>query len=233
MSVVLVAMPFALVNIPSIQIGTMASVLARAGIDARPLSLHLAFAQHLTRAGLDLGDYGQLAYGPEALVEWVFAAPPLRPPTPAADAAYLARLREVEDPALVDLAARARAEVPAFLDQWTEEILARAPRVVGFTTTFVQTIPALALAHRIKARAPDVKIVLGGGNCDGPMGEALHRTYPFVDVVVRGDAERVAPPLFADLLAGRPVGGYPGVCARAGDRAHVRPQEAGALPAME
>ena len=233
MSVVLVAMPFALVNIPSIQIGTLTSALARGGITVAPLSLHLAFAQHLSRAGLDLGDYQLLAYGAESIVEWVFAVPPFRPATPADDAAYLARLREVEDAALIDVAARARAQVPAFLDHWTEQILAREPKVVGFTTTFVQTIPALALAHRLKARAPGVKIVLGGGNCDGPMGEALHRTYPFIDVVVRGDAERVAPAVFADLLAGRPVAGYAGVCARDGERAAARPQEAGALPAME
>lgn len=243
--VVLVAMPFALVNIPSIQIGTLASTLARAGIAAAPLSLHLAFAAHLARAGLDLGDYQRLAYGPEAVVEWVFAVPPFRPASPEDDAAYLAGRRAVpgEDPSLVDLAERARAEVPAFLDHWTEQILARRPRIVGFTTTFVQTIPALALAHRLKARAPELKIVLGGGNCDGPMGEALHRTYPFVDAIVRGDAERVAPPLFADLLAGRPIAGgpdaggpgagYAGVCARDGDRISVWPQEAGALPAME
>ncbi len=234
--VVLVAMPFALVNIPSIQIGTLASTLARDGIAAAQLSLHLAFAHHLSRAGLDLGDYQRLAYGPEALVEWVFAVPPFRPAALEADAAYLAQLRDArpEDAALVGVAERARAEVPAFLDEWTERILAREPRVVGFTTTFVQTIPALALAHRLKARAPGLKIVLGGGNCDGPMGEALHRTYRFVDVVVRGDAERVVPPLFSDLLAGRPAGGYAGACVRGGiDRAEVRPQEAGALPAMD
>ncbi|HSK05827.1 MAG TPA: RiPP maturation radical SAM C-methyltransferase [Kofleriaceae bacterium] len=238
--VVLVAMPFALVNIPSIQIGTLASTLARAGITAAPLSLHLAFAEHLARAGLDLGDYQRLAYGPEAVVEWVFAVPPFRPASPEDDAAYLAGRRAVpgEDPSLVDLAERARAEVPAFLDHWTAQILALRPRIVGLTTTFVQTIPALALAHRLKARAPELKIVLGGGNCDGPMGEALHRTYPFVDAIVRGDAERVAPPLFADLLAGRsivgdPAAGYAGVCARDGERTSVRPQDAGALPAME
>jgi hypothetical protein len=109
--VVLVAMPFALVNIPSIQIGTLASTLARAGIAAAPLSLHLAFAEHLARAGLDLGDYQRLAYGPEAVVEWVFAVPPFRPTSPEDDAAYLAQRRAVpgEDPSLVDLAERARA----------------------------------------------------------------------------------------------------------------------------
>ncbi|HWO21508.1 MAG TPA: RiPP maturation radical SAM C-methyltransferase [Kofleriaceae bacterium] len=233
--VVLVAMPFALVNVPSIQIGTLTSVLARAGIAAQPLSLHLAFARHLADAGLDLGDYQRLAYGPDAIIEWVFAVPPFRPASPEDDAAYLAQLRaeRPEDAALIELAARARAEVPAFLDHWTERILALGPVVVGLTTTFVQTIPALALAHRLKARAPGTAIVLGGGNCDGPMGEALHRTYPFVDVVVRGDAERVAPALFADLLARRPVTGQPGLCVRDGAGARVWPQEGSALPAME
>jgi hypothetical protein len=184
-AVVLVAMPFALVNIPSIQIGTLTSVLAQHAIAARPLSLHLAFAEHLLGAGLDLGDYQRLAYGPEAIVEWIFAAPPFRPAAPG-DETYPDNLRAAypESADLVGIAERVRAAVPAFLERWTDEIAALAPTIVGFTTTFVQTIPALALAWRIKQRLPDVRIVLGGGNCDGPMGEALGLP-PFAPPIAR------------------------------------------------
>ena len=43
----------------------------------------------------------------------------------------------------------------------------------------------------LKQRAPDIKIILGGANCDGAMGEALLRGFPWIDAVVRGEAEPV------------------------------------------
>ena len=51
---------------------------------------------------------------------------------------------------------------------------------------------------------PSLAIVFGGTNCDGPMGAALHRAFPWVDVVVRGEAERMLPELMRDLVAGGP-----------------------------
>lgn len=233
--VVLVAMPFALLNIPSIQIGTLSALLARAGVPATPLSLHLAFAEHLVAAGLSIGDYQRLAYGPEALIEWIFAVAPFRPDDREDEAAYLAWLRGAypDDAALIDIGVRVRAEVPAFVDRWTDAIAAIRPAAVGFTTTFVQSVPSLLLAQRLVERAPGVRILFGGGNCDGEMGEALHRAYPFIDYVVRGDAERVVPPLAEAILAGRPAPALPGLCAREGGRVTVTPQSAQALPAMD
>ena len=67
----------------------------------------------------------------------------------------------------------------------------------AFTTTFGQTV-AFARHGRssLKQRAPGIKTILGGANCDGVMGEALHRSFPWIDVVVRGEAE----PVFGDLV---------------------------------
>ena len=89
-----------------------------------------------------------------------------------------------------------------FISAAANEILAAEPDVVGISTTFMQNVPSLALARRIKELAPNVRIVLGGGNCDGPMGAALHRNYPFVDFVVRGEGEEAFPALLAALDGG-------------------------------
>ena len=48
----------------------------------------------------------------------------------------------------------------------------------------------------LKLRRPDLKIVFGGANCDGPMGDAIIRAFDWVDVVVKGEAENVVLPLF-------------------------------------
>jgi ribosomal peptide maturation radical SAM protein 1 len=59
------------------------------------------------------------------------------------------------------------------------------------------------------------------------MGAALQRSFPFIDVVVRGEGEEVVPPLFAELLAGGPITPRPGLCFRDGERLVVEPQAPG------
>jgi ribosomal peptide maturation radical SAM protein 1 len=89
---------------------------------------------------------------------------------------------------------------PDFVHRVADQILTTQPDMVGFTTTFMQNIPSLALARVLKSRRPDLITVFGGGNCDGVMGEALHRNYPFLDYVVRGEGEQTFRELL-DVLA--------------------------------
>jgi len=44
---------------------------------------------------------------------------------------------------------------------------------------------------------------MGGANCDDDQGATLHRNFPFVDYVVRGEAEVTFPQLLT-LLGGGP-----------------------------
>jgi ribosomal peptide maturation radical SAM protein 1 len=96
------------------------------------------------------------------------------------------------------------ASTPALCDAWAARVLDGAPDVVGFSTTFQQNVATLAVARRVKALAPGVPILLGGANCEAEMGEALAASFPFVDHVVQGEAERVILSLLASLEAGSP-----------------------------
>jgi ribosomal peptide maturation radical SAM protein 1 len=60
--------------------------------------------------------------------------------------------------------------------------------VVGLTTMFSQTVPCLALARLIKERNPESLVVLGGANCEVPMGAVLARNAVNVDYVFSGPA---------------------------------------------
>jgi ribosomal peptide maturation radical SAM protein 1 len=92
-----------------------------------------------------------------------------------------------------------RKLAPEFVRHLAERIVAAAPDVVGFTTTFQQNTAALATARAVKALAPRIVTVLGGANCDGDQGAALHRNFPFLDFVVRGEGEAVFPELLRAL----------------------------------
>jgi ribosomal peptide maturation radical SAM protein 1 len=112
----------------------------------------------------------------------------------------------------IDAVRRMRPYADDFIDLAVAEILELAPDLVGLTTTFMQNVPSLALARRLKRRAPGLVIVLGGGNCDGPMGHALHRSHEFVDYVVGGEGELAFPALLDRIEAGQPPADVPGVC---------------------
>src|SRR5262249_1184295 len=127
---------------------------------------------------LTVADYTAVALKQPGLGlrDWIFAVPPFRD-APDQDEAYLAYLRaQKSDEEEVAKAGLMRALVPAFLTRCVETILASEPRVAIFTVTppFGEAVPALVLARMLKARSPALPIVFFGGDCDGPMGAALH-----------------------------------------------------------
>jgi ribosomal peptide maturation radical SAM protein 1 len=99
-----------------------------------------------------------------------------------------------------------------FIQVAADEILAADPAVVGFTSTFMQNVPSLALAQELKRRRGDLVVVFGGGNCDGPMGHALHRNHRFIDYVVRGEGEIAFPRLLDHIERAAAPDSIPAVC---------------------
>lgn len=78
---------------------------------------------------------------------------------------------------------------PLPLDRWADQVLAFAPRVVGFTTYLTSFPASLLLARLIKERDPAVLVVLGGPNVaqDREGDIALRTGIP--DLVVHGEGE--------------------------------------------
>ncbi|MFF7656447.1 RiPP maturation radical SAM C-methyltransferase [Streptomyces sp. NPDC007983] len=123
-----------------------------------------------------------------------------------------------------------RPHAAAFIDQAADEVLAEEPDVVGMTTTFMQNVASLALARELKRRRPGLIVIFGGANCDGPMGHALHRNHPFVDYVVRGEAEQALPDLLSHLDRGSLPVDVPGLCWWDGNVSRVNNETKGLIP---
>jgi len=238
-SVQFVAMPWDRLEHPPIQLGILQRILEQEGIASEVRSLKLDFLEHCIAATghgpadqrLGLADYDLIVEWSRdvGLGDWIFTEP-----CPERDAGYLALLRDhaVPEPD-VAVAQRFRALAPSFLDRRADVIAAAAPAVVGFTTGANQTVASLELAKRLKARVPAIRIVFGGANCQGPMGAALQRAFPWVDVVVRGEAERILPGLVKDLLAGSPIRSQPGLCYTVGERSVAFEEAATSIPPDE
>ncbi len=85
--------------------------------------------------------------------------------------------------------------VPEFLNDMAERIInALKPEVAAFSCTFFQTIPALALARRIKKKNPSVTTLFGGACFHDEMGAEIIAKAPWVDVVSVGEADTVIIP---------------------------------------
>ena len=217
--VVLTFMPFGHAFSPSLALS-----LLKAGLTTRGLSSHVRYfsidfaeriGQHFYSG---ISTYSRPSHRYLA-GEWIFAKALFGAP-PAGDRAYLdqvlrRRARDSSDRvvsgAMVRRLLDARRQADSFLDDCLEDLLEQEPRVVGFTSSFHQHVASLALAKRLKQARPQCTIVMGGANCEGPMGAETARQFPFVDAVVSGEGDLVFPDLVSRVLEGRALEGLPGV----------------------
>jgi ribosomal peptide maturation radical SAM protein 1 len=102
----------------------------------------------------------------------------------------------------LELLRQVRQDVGAYLDDCQSAVPLEQYKIIGFSSTFEQNVASLALAKRIKAAWPDKVIVFGGSNCEGEMGLELHRQFPFLDFVCRGEGDLLFPVLVENVLAG-------------------------------
>jgi len=194
-------MPFADRWSPALGVSLLKARLAERGIGARVAYPLLDYAR---LAGPDL--YDAIASGrprtSALLGDWMFSHE-LRATSREDVDRYVASHLGGSSRAFVQSVLEARERVAPFLDDAVDRLLEAEPLFVGFSSTFAQHVPSLALARRLKVRAPEVPIVFGGANCEGAMGRATARNFPFIDAVVSGEADDTILQLADDLLEGR------------------------------
>jgi ribosomal peptide maturation radical SAM protein 1 len=211
--VALISMPFASAQNPSIQLGLIKELCARAGLGVDIFHLNLDFAHAV---GPEL--YNILSFSIEPMIgEWVFTAAAF--PTFVDAEGMLERFPEffehIEKSSgytRADLAELRADFVPTFVTA-AANVLA-AYDVVGFSTTFQQNVPSIALASALKRIKPKVKTIFGGANVEGGMGEEYLRAFECIDVVVSGECDGFIAPLLRDTLEGHDLSCYEHVFTR-------------------
>lgn len=217
--VVLVSMPFGPVMSPSIALGLLKGVLSRHGASSRCLYFTIPFAEIL---GEEV--YFGISDGLRPVLlklagEWIFNGA-LFDVSAQDEEEYVRTIIAPGPHATTDVdqmiadVLRARQSVDAFLDECVKTVLSCEPRIVGFTSTFQQQVASLALAKRLKQARPDLFILFGGANCEGPMGAEVVRQFECVDAAVSGEGEHVLPQIVDRVLQGLTVDGLPGVRTR-------------------
>ena len=225
--VLLISMPWASLNHPSIQLGILKRVLQENEIQTEVRSYNLSLMEHFAAAStnsetpITIREY--VAVGVDfctlGLGEWIFSIPPFREISDNVDDSYLNYLRHQRVPEpVISTARQMRDLVPGFTDSCVEDVLRAAPRIIGFTTGFNQAVPALTLSKKLKQLNPSISIIFGGSDCDGPMGSAMLRAFPWIDVVIRGEGETALVEIARSLLTGSKIKPHQGACYRKGNR---------------
>src|SRR5262249_20322628 len=204
----LVYMPWGEATRGSIALGILKQCARRIGVNAEVHYLNIKFAE---RIGLQF--YQNVSDGEPLLPEWFFSYPLFGPPglgllsnswndlisskfspmiaRSMSRAGWTeARCREVTD----DI-------IPRYIDDCLTTIDWSRYRLVGFSTTFAQTLASLLLSKHIKDRYPGVRIVFGGANADSQIGLELIKAFDWIDYVVHGEAENSFPKLIQNVLS--------------------------------
>lgn len=192
LSLKLVNMPFADWFRPSFALSQLAALVQREladKVDTQICYLNIDFAAY-TGEALYEDISGDSAHAVTGLGDWIFrqiAFPDKDDNSEAYFGRYyvgssLMKFRK----SILDL----RSGIEQFcVDMIDRYELAHAD-IVGFTSMFAQNVPSLALASLIKERNPNVTIVMGGANCETPMGPVIVENCPAVDFVFSGPSLR-------------------------------------------
>jgi len=203
MDIVLVSMPFAELQRPSIALGLLHASLAGTGIQSKVIYGNFGFAESI---GLVAYQAMQSTPTDHLLGEWCFAGG-LFPASADKDEEYLDLVLEIrchgfppELEARKDQMRWVRDQTTAYIDRLAEDIVARRPKIVGCSSVFQQHCASLALLKRIRELSPDTVLLMGGANCEGEMGVETLRAFPWIDCVVSGEADAIFAELCRRLL---------------------------------
>ena len=197
LSIALISMPWMSPNIPSIQLATLSNALKQKGIESHSYEFFLDYAAVI---GLNL--YNKLCEAGQFIDEYLFATHYYRVEK-GNDLSEFLRYR----PSLGYDSEELEEQIILALDLTTAEYLERIAEstdwsqynAVGFSLTISQTAASMALARLIKIKFPDLTVIFGGSSCAGPMGTALMRICPYVDVAVAIEGELVLPEIIRRL----------------------------------
>lgn len=211
--VVLVSMPWASTERPSLPISLLSALVEKHGHRCITHYPNLRFASEIgVRAyeamanetsffGLDEHLFAVDLFGSERLASEEFLTSMIDPNSAGDPERSLRVLRD--------------QVVPSFVAATAEEILALGPDVVGMTCTFNQTFSSIALARRIKSLKPSVTTLLGGPSVHDTMGVALAECFAAcVDHVFTGEADESLPELLDQIAANAATVNVAGVTTR-------------------
>lgn len=234
--IALVNMPLGNLHLPSVALTQLRAVVEKRFGGRVSADIHYLNQQFALYLGLpaytELNSFSHHASG---LGEWFFREAAF-PDAPDTSDEYFQRYYPLHDPrnrmlkAAVD---QKRGGLTQHFDQMIDRYGLDRMDMVGFTSMFSQNVATIAMARLIKARNPGVVVVMGGANCEAPMGRVLVDNLDMVDFVFSGPSLNSFTELIRCRMEGDEAGCHriDGVFSR-GNRVQASGCSSGGLVAM-
>ncbi|HZF09525.1 MAG TPA: RiPP maturation radical SAM C-methyltransferase [Thermoanaerobaculia bacterium] len=205
--IALINMPFAMADIPSIALSQLRSRVQEGmgdRVSCDVFYINLDFVNYL---GLPLFQAisGPVQANTSGLGDWFFSAVAF-PDLPDDAEGYLNRHfaeQRMEVTRFKEQLLSKRRTAGRFLDSLIDRYKLTGYDLVGFTSMFCQNIGSFSMAKKLKQRRPEMVVVMGGANCETPMGAVIAKNVPEIDFVFSGPALQSFPRLVGHLLAGQ------------------------------
>lgn len=201
---ILINMPFSDLALPSIALTQLKAVIEQ-NFQGR-IAVEIAYLNHDFANYLGLQLYDRLTNSMESLNtglgDWVFrqiAFPESRDNTET----YFRRYFPLPNPdtqKLKNWILQKRPGLDLFMDQMVLAYELNSADIVGFTSMFMQNTACFAMARKLKACNPNVLTVIGGANCEYPMGRVIAEKVNGIDFVFSGPALKSFPEFLEQYL---------------------------------
>jgi magnesium-protoporphyrin IX monomethyl ester (oxidative) cyclase len=203
-------MPFGPIEIPPLGLALLTAEAKRSGLSTRALYPTFWFAEKI---GYFTYNAISKAIGGFQVSEWIFSSaafPGFRPNGEQFLKDYVAwecehdkdkyDLLFGDETAFREKCWEVRHLAEEFIGSVAEWIVERNPKIVGCSSTYYQNCSSLALLRRLKELNPEIITMMGGANCESTMGVVMKHAFPWVDIVVSGEADELFVPLCRTLL---------------------------------
>jgi ribosomal peptide maturation radical SAM protein 1 len=204
--IALVNLPFSNPQLPSIALTQIKAILesrfpGKVAIDIAYLNHD--FAKHL---GLDTYHFisNSLPAQYTGVGEWLFRQLAF-PELPDNTEQYLRRYywgNSKEELLVKYLVTQTRPKLEQFMDELIAKYELDQAQIVGFTSMFMQNVASFAMAKKLKQRNPEVITIIGGANCEFPMGKVIAERIEHIDFVFSGPALKSLPEFVKYCLDG-------------------------------
>jgi ribosomal peptide maturation radical SAM protein 1 len=210
--VALINMPFGSLLMPSIGLGLLKAAMSRIGVPAKTFYFSIRYAELIGEPLYRI--ISDETHTHDLVGEWIFSSSLFESQSELDVEQYIedilhrrgqgrSNVCNYKAPLSAEAISQiveARNKAEMFLEECLNLVIECKPKIVGFTSVFLQQLASLSLAKRIKAKSPETLVVFGGANCEGAMGSEIMRQFDFVDVVVSGEGDLVFPELVQRVL---------------------------------
>lgn len=188
----LLDMPFSDLALPSIALTQLKAVAEQRF--SRQITVEIIYLNQEFAKYLGLQFYNHLTDSFESLNtglgDWFFRQVAF-PELPDNSEKYFRRYFPADNPAtrkLKNWIMQKRPGLDRMMDQMIMAHQLDSAHIVGFTSMFMQNAACFAMARKLKALTPELITVIGGANCEYPMGRVIAENVPDIDFVFSGPA---------------------------------------------